>query len=82
MDEMPTENANSRKFRKDLHREPLTVVKVGGAVIEDSQRLQSLLDDFASISGRKILVHGGGRKDMELPALMVYPHKLFRYING
>lgn len=62
MDEMPTENANSRKFRKDLYREPLTVVKVGGAVIENAQRLKTLLDNFASIPGRKILVHGGGRK--------------------
>lgn len=76
MDEMPTENANSRKFRKDLHREPLTVVKVGGAVIEDSQRLQSLLDDFASISGRKILVHGGGRKATTIAAALGIESKM------
>ena len=62
MNEMPTENANSRKSRKDLHKEPLTVVKVGGAVIENARRLKTLLDNFASIPGRKILVHGGGRK--------------------
>lgn len=76
MDEMPTENANSRKFRKDLHREPLTVVKVGGAVIEDSQRLQSLLDDFVSISGRKILVHGGGRKATTIAAALGIESKM------
>lgn len=41
--------------------EKLTVVKVGGAVVEDPQKLTLLLDEFAQISGRKLLVHGGGR---------------------
>ncbi|MBQ8656833.1 MAG: acetylglutamate kinase [Prevotella sp.] len=41
---------------------PLTIVKVGGAVVEDEQQLTQLLKDFAAISGRKVLVHGGGRK--------------------
>ena len=40
----------------------ITVVKVGGAVVEDSAMLAQLLADFASIPGRKILVHGGGRR--------------------
>lgn len=40
----------------------ITVVKVGGAVVEDSQALSSLLADFAAIPGNKILVHGGGRR--------------------
>ncbi len=39
----------------------LTIIKVGGAVVEDSNSLSTLLDDFAKISGPKILVHGGGR---------------------
>lgn len=41
---------------------PLTIVKVGGAVVEDSARLDSLLSAFAAIDGRKVLVHGGGRR--------------------
>lgn len=40
----------------------LTIVKVGGAVVEDSARLDSLLSAFAAIDGRKVLVHGGGRR--------------------
>lgn len=39
----------------------LTVVKVGGAVVEDEDRLVQLLRDFCAIEGRKVLVHGGGR---------------------
>lgn len=40
----------------------LTIVKVGGAVVEDTAQLDRLLNDFAAIEGRKILVHGGGRR--------------------
>lgn len=40
----------------------LTVIKVGGAVVEDAQQLQQLLKDFAAIEGPKVLVHGGGRR--------------------
>jgi len=43
-------------------RVPLTIVKVGGAVVEDELQLSQLLRDFAAIPGRKVLVHGGGRR--------------------
>ena len=43
-------------------KEKLTVVKVGGAVVEDEQQLARLLRDFSAIEGRKVLVHGGGRR--------------------
>ncbi|WP_430810637.1 MULTISPECIES: acetylglutamate kinase [unclassified Carboxylicivirga] len=39
----------------------LTIVKVGGKVVEESASLQSFIQDFAGIAGQKILVHGGGR---------------------
>jgi len=38
------------------------VIKVGGAVVEDPEALDRLLDSFAEVSGRKVLVHGGGRE--------------------
>ena len=41
---------------------PLTIVKVGGAVVEDEAALDRLLAGFAAIEGRKVLVHGGGRR--------------------
>jgi acetylglutamate kinase len=43
-------------------KEKLTIVKVGGAVVEDEQQLAQLLRDFSAIPGRKVLVHGGGRR--------------------
>ena len=52
------------KFRniKKKMKEKLTIVKVGGAVVEDDLQLSQLLKDFSAIEGRKVLVHGGGRK--------------------
>jgi len=43
-------------------KQKLTIVKVGGAVVEDELQLSRLLKDFSAIEGRKVLVHGGGRK--------------------
>ncbi|MBR1484692.1 MAG: acetylglutamate kinase [Prevotella sp.] len=43
-------------------KERLTIVKVGGAVVEDEAQLARLLSDFTAIEGRKVLVHGGGRR--------------------
>jgi acetylglutamate kinase len=38
----------------------LTIVKVGGKVVEDPDSLRAFLAEFKKISGNKILVHGGG----------------------
>ena len=43
-------------------KQQLTIVKVGGAVVEDETALARLLNQFAAIEGAKILVHGGGRR--------------------
>lgn len=42
-------------------KQSVTIVKVGGAVVEDESQLSQLLSNFAAIPGPKILVHGGGR---------------------
>ena len=41
--------------------EKLTIIKVGGKIVEEQASLNQLLDDFAQIPGHKMLVHGGGR---------------------
>ena len=41
--------------------EKLTVVKVGGGIVENEASLSNLLDKFARVEGLKVLVHGGGR---------------------
>ena len=42
-------------------KEKLTVVKVGGKIVEEEDSLVPLLEDFSKIEGKKVLVHGGGR---------------------
>jgi len=42
-------------------REAVIVIKVGGGVVEDEEHLAPLLNQFAALKGRKVLVHGGGR---------------------
>ena len=41
--------------------EKLTIIKVGGKIVEESDTLNQLLADFSKIPGYKLLVHGGGR---------------------
>jgi acetylglutamate kinase len=42
-------------------KDKLTIVKVGGKIVENPATLEQLLQDFAAIDGFKLLVHGGGR---------------------
>lgn len=44
----------------------LTIVKVGGQIVEEPESLNRFLHDFSKISGYKILVHGGGRSATKL----------------
>ncbi|HZH71025.1 MAG TPA: acetylglutamate kinase [Mariniphaga sp.] len=44
----------------------LTIIKVGGKVVEDPASLNKMLDQFVRISGNKILVHGGGNTATEI----------------
>jgi len=39
----------------------LIIVKIGGNIIDDKNKLSSFLNEFASIRDKKILVHGGGK---------------------
>ncbi len=50
----------------------ISIVKVGGKVVEEEKSLASLLDDFAALSGAKILVHGGGRSATKIGEQLGY----------
>lgn len=59
--------------------EKLTLIKVGGKIVEESDTLQALLRDFAAIEGRKLLVHGGGRSATKLAEQLGIPSRM---VNG
>ena len=48
--------------------EKLTLIKVGGKIVEEPGSLHQLLKDFAAIEGHKVLVHGGGRSATAIAA--------------
>jgi acetylglutamate kinase len=48
----------------------LTVVKIGGNIIDDALALDAFLADFAALEGYKVLVHGGGKLATETAALL------------
>ena len=62
-----------------MEKNCITVVKVGGAVVEDSSRLSELLDNFCKIEGRKLLVHGGGRSATKIAAALGIDSRM---VNG
>jgi acetylglutamate kinase len=54
-------------------------VKVGGAVVEDEAQLAQLLRDFSAIEGKKVLVHGGGRRATQIASQLGIESKM---VNG
>lgn len=60
-------------------KERLTIVKVGGAVVEDEAQLLLLLKNFSAIDGKKVLVHGGGRRATKVAEALGIESKM---VNG
>ncbi|HBL71757.1 MAG TPA: acetylglutamate kinase [Bacteroidales bacterium] len=59
--------------------EELTIIKVGGKVVETPDSLTALLAQFSTIGGSKILVHGGGRTATQLAARLGIESRM---VNG
>lgn len=47
-------------------KESLSVIKIGGHVIDDRASLLAFLEGFVNVPGKKILVHGGGKRAGEI----------------
>jgi len=56
--------------------ENLSVIKIGGNIIDDDTNLSSFIKKFASINGKKILVHGGGKLATKLASQLEIPQQL------
>jgi len=56
--------------------ETLSVIKIGGNIIDNEASLSSFLKSFASTPGKKILVHGGGKLATKLASQLEIPQQL------
>ena len=76
---LPNGRGRERVSFKEGSGKSLFIIKVGGAVVEDEAQLRQLLSDFRNIEGRKILVHGGGRRATAIAAKLGIETKM---VNG
>jgi acetylglutamate kinase len=47
-------------------KEKLSIIKIGGNVIQEENQLSKFLRSFSKMEGLKILVHGGGKLATQL----------------
>ncbi|AUP80044.1 acetylglutamate kinase [Flavivirga eckloniae] len=59
--------------------EKLSIVKIGGNIIEDEASLTAFLKLFSNLEGKKILVHGGGKRATSMASKLGIASKM---ING
>ncbi|WP_339916826.1 acetylglutamate kinase [Yeosuana marina] len=59
--------------------EKLSIVKIGGNIIEDESALQAFLKLFTNLKGHKILVHGGGKRATHIASKLGIESKM---VNG
>jgi acetylglutamate kinase len=68
---------DSNAANKNAEKEALFVIKIGGNIIDNVEKLTDFLQQFTAIKGKKILVHGGGKlatqlaKDLGIEQAMV-----------
>ena len=62
-----------------MPKEKLSIVKIGGNIIEDDTSLKSFLEIFSGLEGKKILVHGGGKRATSVASKLGIESKM---VNG
>lgn len=56
--------------------EKLSIIKIGGNIIEDESALNTFLCLFSKIKGKKILVHGGGKRATQIASKLGIKSKM------
>ncbi len=59
--------------------EKLSIIKIGGNIIEDETSLHAFLKLFSNLEGNKILVHGGGKRATHVASKLGIESKM---VNG
>jgi len=56
--------------------EKIFVIKIGGNVVDNEAALNTFLKDFATIEGKRILVHGGGKIATQMATQLNIPQQM------
>jgi len=56
--------------------EKIYIIKIGGNILDEADKISSFLRDFARIKEKKILVHGGGKMATQLAEQLGIPQQL------
>lgn len=62
-----------------MSKEKLSIIKIGGNIIENENSLHNFLQLFANLEGHKILVHGGGKRATYIASKLGIESKM---VNG
>ncbi len=62
-----------------MPKEKLSIIKIGGNIIENEKSLSSFLELFSNLDGKKILVHGGGKRATHIASKLGIESKM---VNG
>ena len=68
---------NNKTETSSAYMEKLSIIKIGGNIIEDETSLNSFLELFSKVEGKKILVHGGGKRATAMASKLGIESKLF-----
>ncbi|MDO8898379.1 MAG: acetylglutamate kinase [Bacteroidales bacterium] len=60
-----------------MTKQRLTIVKIGGKIIDDPLRLDVFLESFSTLSGPRILIHGGGKVASDLAAKLGVDQRMY-----
>ena len=59
-----------------MSKEKLAIIKIGGNIIEDDISLDAFLKIFSNLEGKKILVHGGGKRATKMASRLGISSKM------
>ena len=61
---------------KPISVEKISIIKIGGNIIDNEVHLASFLSAYAAVDGKKILVHGGGKLATKMAADLNIPQQM------
>ena len=56
--------------------EKISIIKIGGNIIDNEVNLASFLNAYAAVEGKKILIHGGGKLATKMAADLNIPQQM------